>query len=145
MKTNPIVQKLDWWSLAGAAIPGILAPFFASLLTKKDKTMTTLEKAFTTLVGLLCQRLSESEETVEKLRKDLSDRPTRESFDLVVKQAEETKQVLGSERRTVQAQQTEIERLHRLHKSIKALEDAAKGGIRRRMKKPRVRLGGPRP
>jgi len=64
------------WGIALGAMAYVL-PY---LLLKKDKTMTPLEKAFTGLVGILCQRVTEYESTIEHLRTELVDRPTRQEL-----------------------------------------------------------------
>jgi hypothetical protein len=74
---------MDSWGGLGVGIGGILAAVLGLgvyALAKKDKTMTALEKALGGVVVLLWQRVSESEEAIEKLRKERDARPTREQL-----------------------------------------------------------------
>lgn len=61
----------------GAFFLGALPYLFAEM---KEKGMTQLEKAFNSLLILLCQQLAEKDEQVVKLQKDLAERPTREQL-----------------------------------------------------------------
>ena len=82
MTAAPSVGSSVALSIGGlvASILG-LGVYGLATLAKKDRSMTALEKAFNTLVILLCQRANETDETNEKLRKELADRPTREQLE----------------------------------------------------------------
>lgn len=71
-----------WGLLAGGAMLGVVPHLFAKRM--KEKSMTALEKAFNGLVVLLCQKVAEGEDTIEKLRKELVERPTKKAFDEAV-------------------------------------------------------------
>lgn len=83
--------------------------------------MTALEKAFNTLVILLCQRANETDEANEKLRKELADRPTREQLD-----AEKNRNLhLNDEVNLLRRRVEEVTKMH--HDACDSLDRALKG------------------
>ena len=64
----------------GGALMGLMAPLFHNLFNK-GRPMTKLEKTALALVGALC-------ETIEKMDKELSERPTKVMLEDALKRAE---------------------------------------------------------
>lgn len=76
MAKNPLDGfGLPWMAVAGAAV-GAYLPYLM-VFKEKKKTMTSMEKAFASLLRLLLAKLEEQEGEIEKLRK----RPTAESLE----------------------------------------------------------------
>jgi hypothetical protein len=87
VKSSEITAAAGWASLGVGGIIGAILGLGVYGLAKKDKSMTALEKAFNGLVVLLCQRAAEDDQTIDKLRKELSERPTREQLNASEKSA----------------------------------------------------------
>jgi hypothetical protein len=66
-----------WGGLIAA---GVLPYLLWTLLKKKEKPMSPLEKAFNALVVLLCQEVAKKDEQLEALHRELRDRPTQEQL-----------------------------------------------------------------
>ena len=77
---------------AGAALLGagvLMLPWILGNLAK-EKAMTALEKAFLALTEQLCKKLGEAEQQIEKLRADIAERVSKDTYESLRRRYEET-------------------------------------------------------
>lgn len=78
----------NWTAAALLGGAAFMLPFILANLAK-EKVMTSLEKAFLALTEQLCKKLNEAEQQIDKLRSDVAERVSKDTYESLRKRYEE--------------------------------------------------------